>query len=793
MPIKVSLYPEPKLPNELKSGVDVVVYETHKRLAAHPDISLVAEPKKANVLAAHICWGGRQPADVIHCHGLYPTASWDLPKWTWEVNKRAIESIREARIVTVPSRWVGELFARDMGFWPEILPHGLDLSLWPDPKRTEIKPVVVWNKNRTTDVCAVKPVEDLAKAAPDFGFVSTFGEPQRNLQITGVIPHPEMRRLLYDVGGIYFSSTKETFGIGIIEALAAGLPVLAWRWGNAAELIQHRVNGYLVDPNDIEGSREGLQYILDNYLRMSEGAVRSARQYGWDGIIDKYVNVYALADKVGRSEQGEPLVSIIIPNYNYAHYIEQTIESVKAQTYKNLECIIVDDESTDGSVRTIKRSIEGDGRFQLLQPGKGYVASTRNAGAMKAKGRFLMFLDADDWLLPNAVDVLVKGIQRERSYGIVYGKLSLANEDGKILREVSPWPEQFDLAKQMARKNQVPACCLLRRTAFFRAGGFRSHVIPAEDAELWTRIVLLGFRARQVTEEPVYVYRLHGKSATDDIRGGHGDKEPNWLEWLSAPNGGPVPFACVAKPINLSHAIYPYDEPMVSFVTPVGNDHKKLLVDALESVASQTDSRWEMIVVDDTTEGGIENFGSIPYKSVYPYVRWLRNKKIGNVSAARNMGAAAARGKYLCFLDADDYLLRDFLKSTLLILKECTGDAAIVYTDWISHPEGKAHRANNWNLTKLLEQALFAVTFVHPKSAWKNIGGFDETVDLWEDWDYTIRLGLDGYRGIRVPHPLFVYRYDTGKRRELSLEREDELLKQIRGKYIRKTPKPRRG
>ena len=94
-------------------------------------------------------------------------------------------------------------------------------------------------------------------------------------------------------------------------------------------------------------------------------------------------------------------------------------------------------------------------------------------------------------------------------------------------------------------------------------------------------------------------------------------------------------------------------------------------------------------------------------------------------------------------------------------------------------------------LTRL--HALFAITFLHPRKAFFDIGGFDEDLNLWEDWDYEIKLGMHGYSGERVPHPLFTYRYDTGMRREESLKHKDELLLEIRGRYSEMTPAARRG
>jgi glycosyltransferase involved in cell wall biosynthesis len=782
--MKVYLHPQPKPVERLNSGVDVVVHKMYAHLPAH-GVELVRERERADVVAVHICPPQAEPVDVLHCHGLYPTAQRQLDSWCWEVNARISAAVRTAP-GHVAQPLVAELFAAKC-FVPRVVPHGLDIAV--AERERHPTPTVLWNKNRSRGRLPPAPLNELAKAAPDFKFVATFGDPAHNVAITGVLPHAEMRDLLYQVG-IYFAPTKETFGIGILEALAAGVPVLAWRWGNAPELVAHRENGYLVDPYDVDGAREGLRYILDHYAELSAKARQSALRYDWPAIAGIYADIYAAAlDQQAREREG--LVSIIIPCHNYAAYVGRAIESVKAQTYGPWECIVVDDGSTDGSLEAARAAIGDDPRFQLLTQSNQRVAYTRNRGAHVGRGQYLMFLDADDWLYPDALERLVPALAADRRLGLVYGKLSIANEAGEIGRRVGDWPGPFDLHAQMNKQNQVPSCNLLRREAFLRTGGFRAHAIPCEDAELWSRLPLVGYEIRQATTEPVYVYRLHGASASAAVRG---KGEPDWSAWLAPLQGAKPGFACVAAPKGgLSHPVYDYDQPLVSFVIPCGEGHQDLLVDALESLAYQTDVRWEAIVVDDTRDGNLAEHGMLPYREAYPWVRWLRAEKRGNVSASRNQGARAARGPYLCFLDADDYLLRDFIERVWLVLKECSGDAVLCYTDWVEDPAGRAHQAANWNVARLLEQALFAVTFVHPKSAWRAVGGFDETLSNWEDWDYTIKLGLEGYKGVRVPKPLFVYRYGTGKRREAALQDQEALLAQIRGRYVAQVPKPRRG
>ena len=92
-----------------------------------------------------------------------------------------------------------------------------------------------------------------------------------------------------------------------------------------------------------------------------------------------------------------PTVSIILPNRNYGRFIPDAINSIKAQTLTDWECIIIDDASTDDSVDVIKELISGDGRFKLAVNSESVgISATRNVGLDMATGEYIAFLDSDD-------------------------------------------------------------------------------------------------------------------------------------------------------------------------------------------------------------------------------------------------------------------------------------------------------------------------------------------------------------------------------------------------------------
>ncbi len=127
-----------------------------------------------------------------------------------------------------------------------------------------------------------------------------------------------------------------------------------------------------------------------------------------------------------------PLVSIIVPIYNVEKYIERCIESVKAQTYANWECICIDDCTPDDSVRLLETVIIGDGRFKVLHHviNRG-LSAARNTGTKAAKGEYVYYLDSDDELTPICIESLVSLAEKYPQAEIIQGSThSLPEENG---------------------------------------------------------------------------------------------------------------------------------------------------------------------------------------------------------------------------------------------------------------------------------------------------------------------------------------------------------------------------
>ena len=131
--------------------------------------------------------------------------------------------------------------------------------------------------------------------------------------------------------------------------------------------------------------------------------------------------------------KAEKLVSIIINNYNYGRYLDESISSVLGQTYKKIELIVVDDGSTDNS-REILNKYES--KIVLIEKANGGQGSAYNAGIEKVKGEIILFLDADDYLLPKAVEEIVS-VFTERTAKVQF-RLSIVDSMNIISNQKVP-------------------------------------------------------------------------------------------------------------------------------------------------------------------------------------------------------------------------------------------------------------------------------------------------------------------------------------------------------------------
>lgn len=184
-------------------------------------------------------------------------------------------------------------------------------------------------------------------------------------------------------------------------------------------------------------------------------------------------------------------VSVVIPTYNRAAYLKATLESVLAQTYKDIEVIVVDDSSTDETARIV--SSFGSKVKYILQDNRERGAA-RNNGIRNSAGDYIAFLDSDDLWLADHLESCVKTLESSPEIGLSFSGSYMADENGKVIskmpvRRFGPHP-----LRQIVSGYSSGGCnassCVIRRGIFDRAGFFSEirELSGSEDWEMWARI-----------------------------------------------------------------------------------------------------------------------------------------------------------------------------------------------------------------------------------------------------------------------------------------------------------------
>jgi glycosyltransferase involved in cell wall biosynthesis len=209
-------------------------------------------------------------------------------------------------------------------------------------------------------------------------------------------------------------------------------------------------------------------------------------------------------------------VSIVVPAYNHARFLAQAVDSVLAQTHPEVELLVLDDGSTDGTRQVLEKYGR---RFQWETQANLGQAATLNKGWARAGGEILSYLSADDYLHPEAVARAVECLERNPDAVLSYCDFTQVDEDGRVLDMICT-PE-FSFEAMVLEGVCAPGPgAFFRRSAYARAGGWNEGLKRIPDFEYWLRMAQLG-RFQRIAEVLAY-YRVHAGaqsfSAVDDAR-----------------------------------------------------------------------------------------------------------------------------------------------------------------------------------------------------------------------------------------------------------------------------------
>jgi GT2 family glycosyltransferase len=235
-----------------------------------------------------------------------------------------------------------------------------------------------------------------------------------------------------------------------------------------------------------------------------------------------------------------PKVSVLIPCYNAQHFVARTLGSLRSQSFVDWECIVVDDGSTDDSVSVVLSHVAQDARIALVRQPNGGVSRARNAGyaASSKDSTYLLFLDSDDSLEPNMLEVLVDYLDRHADVCLAYCEFACIGQADELIppndsrlpdfvptRYVPSGLGFVRLPPEVAETpftsifcawaGLMPSNSLLRRSVYASTPGWDESLgQPAEDTDLFLQMALRG--SVHFVPRPLLRYRRHAQQSTAD-------------------------------------------------------------------------------------------------------------------------------------------------------------------------------------------------------------------------------------------------------------------------------------
>ncbi len=211
-----------------------------------------------------------------------------------------------------------------------------------------------------------------------------------------------------------------------------------------------------------------------------------------------------------------PSISVVIPTYNYAHFLPSALESVLGQTMATAEVIVVDDGSTDQTPRVLEGYAD---RVHVVRRANGGLAAARNSGAAVAAGEWLAFLDSDDEWLPPKLERQMTRAATDPEVALVHCGAQEIDATGRVLRERLDGMEGLVADEMVLFRRTVVllagSTMVVRRAVFEAVGGFDDRMRHSEDWDFCYRVGLQHKIA--FVPEPLVRYRIHGTNMHKNV------------------------------------------------------------------------------------------------------------------------------------------------------------------------------------------------------------------------------------------------------------------------------------
>ena len=508
---------------------------------------------------------------------------------------------------------------------------------------------------------------------------------------------------------------------------------------------------------------------------------------------------------------GNELISIVVPIYNVENYLRECLDSIKNQAFKNFECIMVNDGSTDSSQKIAEEYL-ADSRFKLINQSNKGLSGARNTGIshIREESTFVAFVDSDDYMYPDFLETLIEHI--EEDVDIIEGMIEYFHDEIKVDNVSHNFEKKIliskddklgELALNELRVSVFPK--LFRKSLltedFFPEGWIFEDlaVVPelVSHSRKWIKLpkVIYGYRIRpnsittkEFSEEKLDIFKIFEKydlffKDESDVTKLLVEKikylHLNYHDIEFVPENNQYKQLYQQEKQKLLSKIADYEsKALISIIVPI-YDVENYLRQCLDSIVSQTYQNFECLLINDGSPDNSEDICReyVDKDSRFKYF----DKENGGVSSARNLGIERSGGAYITFIDSDDWVDSDYLEVLYNALIDENADISVstykrfhmAENCWYFHSFQRGYEKRVFTNQELIDEFIDLNTFDHSyvfvcgklvrKDLLDNIA-FNEMTTLGEDMEFWLKLYLISNKIVYVNRDSYVYRIDNGGR-----------------------------
>jgi glycosyltransferase involved in cell wall biosynthesis len=346
--------------------------------------------------------------------------------------------------------------------------------------------------------------------------------------IEGQIKPEQLFRELSNAHVILIPSIVDNLPYTVMEAMGAGKIVLASKQGGQSEIIEEGKDGFLFDHEEAFSFHKTLKKILAmkpaEVMAMGQAAKEKIkRSYSHAAVYKQKIAILTQSMQGNSSEfpmirppatvnvvpfvAGEKLLSVVVPYFNMGLFLSETIQSIKASDYKNIEIVIVDDGSTDEASKAILDTYSKDPKIRIIRKKNEGLALARNEGALASRGEFLAFLDPDDTIQPAYYSKAMALLQTKANLSFIGCWAQYFGESNDIWPAFNPEPPYILL------HNSINTSALIYKKSHFLDAGLNDPkmIYGMEDYDSLLGMLAKGYRGAALPEA-LWNYRIRKDS-----------------------------------------------------------------------------------------------------------------------------------------------------------------------------------------------------------------------------------------------------------------------------------------